>query len=36
MANAQKEVRELVKTAKKQGWRVKETKKGYLLFDPSG
>ena len=36
MANAQKEVRELVKAAKKQGWRVKETKKGYLLFDSSG
>jgi hypothetical protein len=36
MANPQKEVRELVKAAKKQGWRVKETKKGYLLYDPSG
>jgi hypothetical protein len=36
MANRQKEVWELVKAAKKQGWRVKETKKGYLLFDPSG
>jgi hypothetical protein len=36
MANAPKEVRELVKAAKKQGWRVKETKKGYLLHDPSG
>jgi hypothetical protein len=36
MANPQKEVRELVKAAKKQGWRVKETKKGYMLYDPSG
>jgi hypothetical protein len=36
MANPQKEVRELVKAAKKQGWRVKQTKKGYLLLDPSG
>jgi len=36
MANPQKEVWELVKAARKQGWRVKETKKGYLLFDPSG
>jgi hypothetical protein len=36
MANRQKEVWELVKAAKKQGWRVKETKKGYLLLDPSG
>jgi len=26
----------LVKAAKKQGWRVKQTKKGYLLLDPSG
>lgn len=36
MANVQKEVWELVKAAKKQGWRVKETKSGYFLFDPSG
>jgi hypothetical protein len=36
MANPQKEVRELVKAAKQQGWRVKQTKKGYLLLDPSG
>jgi hypothetical protein len=36
VANLQKEVRELVKVAKKQGWRVKQTKKGYLLHDPSG
>jgi hypothetical protein len=36
MANPHKEVKELVKTAKKQGWRVTETKKGYLLHDPSG
>ena len=36
MANAQKEVKELVRAAKKQGWRVRETTKGYLLFDPSG
>lgn len=36
MANPQKEVWELTKAARKQGWRVKETKKGYLLFDPSG
>lgn len=36
MANPQKEVRELVKAAKRQGWRVKQTKEGYLLLDPSG
>ena len=36
MANPQKEVWELIKAAKRQGWRVKKTKKGYLLFDPSG
>jgi hypothetical protein len=36
MANPQKEVWELIKAAKQQGWRVKETKKGYFLFDPSG
>lgn len=36
MSSLQKEVRDLVKAAKKQGWRAKETKKGYLLLDPSG
>jgi hypothetical protein len=36
VANPQKEVWELIAAAKKQGWRVKETKKGYFLFDPSG
>lgn len=36
MASLQKEVKELVRAAKRQRWRVKETKKGYLLFDPSG
>jgi hypothetical protein len=35
VSSLQREVRDLVKAAKKQGWRVKE-KKGYLLFDPSG
>lgn len=36
MSNAQKEVKELVRAAKRQGWRVKRTTKGYLLFDPTG
>lgn len=36
MADLKKEVNEIVKEARKQGWRVKETKKGYLLLDPTG
>ncbi len=36
MANPQKEVKALVAAARKQGWRVKETKKGYMVRDPSG
>jgi hypothetical protein len=36
VSNPQKEVKKLVAAARKQGWRVKETKKGYLLHDPSG
>lgn len=36
MANPQKEVKEIVKAAEKQGWRVAEKKKGYALYDPSG
>jgi hypothetical protein len=35
MANRQKEAWELVKAAKRQGWRVKETKKGYFLSIPA-
>lgn len=36
MANPHKEVKKLVKEAEEQGWRVKETTNGYLLYDPSG
>jgi predicted lactoylglutathione lyase len=36
MANPHKEVKELVKAAKKQGWRVKRITNGYMLYDPSG
>lgn len=30
--SAKKELKELVKAAEKQGWRVKKTKKGHLMF----
>jgi hypothetical protein len=36
MANPQKEVREVVRAAQRQGWRVVEKKKGWALYDPSG
>jgi hypothetical protein len=29
---AKKELKEIVKEAEKQGWRVKRTKKGHLMF----
>jgi hypothetical protein len=36
MPNPQKEVLEVVAEARKQGWGVKEKKKGWALLDPSG
>lgn len=30
--SAKKELKEIVKSAEKQGWRVKRTKKGHLMF----
>jgi predicted RNA binding protein YcfA (HicA-like mRNA interferase family) len=30
--SAKKELKEIVKAAEKQGWRVKQTKKGHLMF----
>jgi hypothetical protein len=32
MTSAKKELKEIVKAAEEQGWRVKETKKGHLMF----
>lgn len=32
MANAKKELKEIVKAAEKQGWQVKTTKKGHKMF----
>lgn len=32
MANPQKEIKEIVKAAEEQGWRVKATKRGHLMF----
>lgn len=36
VASRQKEVKELIRAARKQGWRVRKTTKGYLLQDPTG
>ncbi len=36
MGNPQKEVKQFVRAAKKQGWRVKKTTNGYLLLDATG
>lgn len=36
MANLKKEVKEIVKAAKSQGWRVEDRTKGYALYDPNG
>lgn len=36
MANPQKEVREVIKEAERQGWRAVEKKKGIAVYDPSG
>lgn len=36
MANPQKEAKEIVRAALKQGWRVVDKKKGWALYDPSG
>jgi predicted RNA binding protein YcfA (HicA-like mRNA interferase family) len=30
--SVKKELKEIVKSAEKQGWRVKKTKKGHLMF----
>lgn len=32
MSSAKKELKEIVKAAEDQGWRVQETKKGHLMF----
>jgi predicted RNA binding protein YcfA (HicA-like mRNA interferase family) len=32
MGSAKKELKELVRAAEAQGWRVKKTKKGHLMF----
>jgi predicted RNA binding protein YcfA (HicA-like mRNA interferase family) len=32
VASAKKELKEIVKAAEQQGWRVKTTKKGHLMF----
>ena len=31
-----KDVKEIVRAADKQGWKVKTKRKGYMLYDPSG
>lgn len=37
MASAKKELKEIVKAAEQQGWRVKTTKKGHqMFFAPDG
>lgn len=36
MANRQKEIKEIVKAASKQGWEVKKTTKGFNLYSPDG
>lgn len=36
MASYSKEVKNLLKQAEKQNWRVKEKKKGWMLYSPDG
>jgi hypothetical protein len=36
MANRQKEVREIVKAAERQGWKVVEKRQGFMLYSPDG
>jgi hypothetical protein len=36
MAKLTKEVQKVVRAAEKQGWRVRETKKGWMLYAPDG
>lgn len=36
MASTKKQLKELIKAAEQQGWRVKQGKAHYLLFAPDG
>ena len=36
VASLRKDVKEIVHEAKRQGWRVKQTAKGWILYDPTG
>lgn len=36
MSKTTKEINKLIREAQKQGWRVKDKKKGYMLLAPDG
>jgi hypothetical protein len=36
MANVKKDLKRLIREAEKQGWRVKPTTKGWMLYSPDG